>query len=426
MKTWIKRKFNTFIEKLAGITSKPGPVCLGFALGVFLGTTPFVGLKAFIAIGLTWLFRWNKVASIIGVFQFNVVTGPIFYGASFVVGRMLLGSNVTLPADVMTLSGILQLLTGNLWVFMSLLVGGIALGVPMAVFSFFCAWYLIKWTRNRRQKGPEEPEGEPVYTLITGASSGLGKELAIACAREKRNLLLVALPGQNLIFLCRRLEMEYGILAQGFEMDLTDRKVIERFAERILGRYRVNFLINNAGTGGTQLFEDSTVDYLDRIILLNIRAVAILTRLMIPELKKHPESRIMNISSMAAFSPIPFKTVYPASKAFVSSFSRSLNIELKGTGVKVIAVHPGPIMTNPDVTRRILSQGSAGKLGLLMGAEIAKISLKAFGGNRTVVVPGLGNKFCLFLIRFVPEVVRMRVLVKVFLREAEGQQRAAA
>lgn len=433
MKTRIKNKIAAIKGKLGDIRSKPGPVCLGFALGIFLGTTPFVGLKVLIAIGLTWMLGWSRIASIVGVMQFNVVTGPVFYGFSFVVGKYILGYDVSFPTDrVLSLSGLAQLFTGNLGVFWSLLVGGVVLGIPLALFGFSLMWYLIKRRRTTDSGQPaavcELPPAscDPVYTLITGASSGLGKELAIACAREKRNLLLVALPGCNLSFVCRRLENDYGILAQGFEMDLTDRKAIERFAEHILSRYRINFLINNAGIGGTKRFEDSTIDYLDQIILLNIRAVTVLTRLMLPELKKHADSRILNISSMAAFSPIPFKTVYPASKAFVSSFSYSLNVELKGTGVRVISVHPGPMLTNPEVTARILSQSSAARVGLLGCAAISKMCLAAFRRRKSVIVPGLGNKINLLLIRYVPSVIRMHVLVRVFRREMKEHPPCAA
>lgn len=169
--------------------------------------------------------------------------------------------------------------------------------------------------------------------------------------------------------------------------------------------------------GGTVAFDASSIEYLDNIIQLNIRALSMLTRMLVPELKSHPQAYILNVSSMAAFSPIPYKTVYPASKAFVTSFSRSLNRELKGTSVRVAVVHPGPIMTNPDVTLRIIRQGSAGKIGLLRACEIARIAVDGIRKGKEIIVPGIMNKFNLLLIRIVPQNIRIGVVARVIRRE---------
>jgi len=150
MKTWIRTKIKGYTEKLKAIKSKPGPVCMGFALGIFLGTTPFVGLKVLIAIGLTWMLGWSRIASIIGVMQFNVVTGPIFYGFSFVVGKYVLGYNLSLPSEsVLSVSGLFHLFTGNLGVFWSLMAGGVILGIPLALLGYMGSWYLIRGIRRR-------------------------------------------------------------------------------------------------------------------------------------------------------------------------------------------------------------------------------------------------------------------------------------
>lgn len=264
------------------------------------------------------------------------------------------------------------------------------------------------------------------YTFITGASSGLGREIAIECARRGMNLILAALPGRNLGHLCQSLSSEFGVMAVCFETDLTDKSAIYALAEDILGKYRVNFLVNNAGTGGTAAFDTSSPEYLDNMIQLNIRAVSLLARLFIPELKSHPEAWILNVSSMAAFSPIPYKTVYPASKAFVHSFSRSLGQELRGTPVKVSVVHPGPILTNPDVILRIIRQGTAGKIGLLQAGEIARTAIDGVRAGRSVIVPGFMNKINLLLMRLVPTSLCQAMLSRVIRREiAETRLEAA-
>lgn len=255
------------------------------------------------------------------------------------------------------------------------------------------------------------------YTLITGASTGLGKEMAIESARRGKNLVLVALPGRNLRQLCEELEFNFGIQACCRECDLTDEQALNELVADILAHYRINQLINNAGLGGTKRFEESTPEYLDKIIHLNIRATTMLTRLMIPELKTHKSAMIMNVASVAAFGPLPFKTIYPASKAFIYSFSRSLSRELEGTAIRVVVVAPGPIVTNPDVAMRIIRQGTLGRIGLLTAGRITKIALDGAERGKEVIVPGLLNKLNRFLMHWTPESWRLALMGKVLRKE---------
>jgi hypothetical protein len=255
------------------------------------------------------------------------------------------------------------------------------------------------------------------YTLITGASMGLGKEMAIECARRGRNLILVALPGRNLIQLCEELALSFGIDAVPRECDLTDEKALTAMANELLAAYSVDQLINNAGVGGTARFEEASAEYLDRIILLNVRATTMLTHLLLPSLKAHKKALIMNISSVAAFGPLPFKTVYPASKAFIYSFSRSLGHELRQTGVRVVVVAPGPIITNPDVAMRIITQGFLGRIGLLTAGQITRLALDGAENGKEVIIPGFTNKLNRILARWIPESWRLSLMDKVLQKE---------
>jgi uncharacterized protein len=259
------------------------------------------------------------------------------------------------------------------------------------------------------------------YTLITGASMGLGKELAIECARRGRNLILVALPGRNLEILCGEIEKKFGIQAVSRECDLTNEQALHDMAQEIISKYSINQLINNAGVGGTARFEEITPEYLDRIIHLNIRATTMLTHMLLPELKSHPKALIMNISSVAAFGPLPFKTIYPASKAFIYSFSRSLNTELRHTGVRVVVVTPGPIVTNPDVAMRIIRQGALGRIGLLTAGEITRLALDGAEKGKEVIVPGFMNGLNRLLARWTPESWRLSLMDRVFQKELTDQ-----
>lgn len=260
-------------------------------------------------------------------------------------------------------------------------------------------------------------EKKPVYTLITGASTGLGKEIAIEYARRHQNLILVALPGRNLKQLCEELEYLYKIKAISLECDLTNETALNELAGYVTSNFSVNQLVNNAGIGGTRRFSEVSCEYLDKIIHLNIRATTMLTRLMLPELMQHKKAIIINIASMAAFGPIPYKTIYPASKAFIYSFSRSLNKELQGTGVRVVVVNPGQIVTNPDVTLRVIMQGFLGKISLLTAGKIARIALAASEKGKNVIIPGFFNKVSRLLIRLTPEFIRLNLLEKTFRRE---------
>jgi hypothetical protein len=257
------------------------------------------------------------------------------------------------------------------------------------------------------------------YTLITGASSGLGKEFAIQCARLGRNVILIALPGGNCASIARNLVAEFGIRAEVFEFDLTDDRALRSHVEHIIAHFDVDFLINNAGMGGTSAIMDTSVERIDQIIQLNVRSTALLTRLLIPHLLKNTKSYIMNISSMAAFTPIAYKTVYPASKAFISSFSLGLREEFAGTGLSVSVVYPGPIMTNSNTTRRIISQGLKGKMGLLSTPAIAAIALRKTLLHDPVIIPGLMNRINHLLMNLLPLEMKLKIVSRAIKKEMQ-------
>ena len=255
------------------------------------------------------------------------------------------------------------------------------------------------------------------YTVITGASMGLGKEMAIECARRGKNLILVALPGRNLKQLCGELELEFGIKAECKECDLTDEHELEVLCSQIISEYSIDQLINNAGVGGAARFDEASVESLDRIIHLNIRATTILTRFLLPELKSHPRALIMNVASVAAFGALPYKTIYPASKAFIYSFSRSLSKELRKTSVKVVVIAPGPMITNPDVALRIIKQGALCRIGLLTAGQVSRLAISGAELGKEVIVPGIMNRLNRFLIRWTPEALRLSIMERVLRKE---------
>ncbi|HLO60353.1 MAG TPA: SDR family NAD(P)-dependent oxidoreductase [Bacteroidales bacterium] len=255
------------------------------------------------------------------------------------------------------------------------------------------------------------------YALITGASRGLGKEIAEELAMRGINLLLVSLKNEGLADLGHQLSKRNKIEVKHIEADLCESNTVFHIAEWAKAAGPVSILVNNAGMGGTYAFEQAPVEYIDNIIQLNIRATSLLTRLMLPVLKCQPSAYILNVSSLASFSPVAYKTVYPASKAFIWSFSRGLYEELKNTSVFVSVVHPGPMRTNADVTNRIASQSLVGRLGVMSTRETATIAVNKLFARRTLIIPGFFNKVNWLMTKIFPLWLRLIVLSKVMKKE---------
>jgi hypothetical protein len=252
------------------------------------------------------------------------------------------------------------------------------------------------------------------YAVITGASRGLGKSFALQLAKKGKNLILISLEGENLPTFANELSVKYNIKSLFFETDLTILNSVMEIAGKINHNYNIDMLINNAGTGGSKKFEDASAEYLYNILQLNITATIMLTRLLLPNLKNRKRSFILNVSSLAAFSPIGYKTVYPASKAFIHSFSRGLYQELKDTGVFVSVINPGAMKTNADVTKRIEHQGFRGKLSLLDPEKVAERALRKLEKRDTVIMM---NHFSWLMLKLTPIWIRLPLLTNAVKRE---------
>ncbi|WP_423129423.1 SDR family NAD(P)-dependent oxidoreductase [Gaoshiqia sp. Z1-71] len=266
---------------------------------------------------------------------------------------------------------------------------------------------------------------QQLYTVITGASQGLGKEFARECARRNMNLILISLPDEDLEIFGTELKETYRIQVHAHETDLTSRESIEELAAWITNNFSVNILINNAGTGGSCMFDACSIDYLDNMIQLNVRAVTLITRLLLPELNKHADAYILNVSSLAAFSPVPFKTIYPASKVFIHHFTLGLRAELKNTNIKVSVLNPGPIKTNSDVTNRINGQSYYVKLSTLTPEVVARIGIKQLLRGKSLIIPGFWNQFNAFVIRLSPLSFRINIGTSIFRRDFHEKNRPA-
>ncbi len=262
-------------------------------------------------------------------------------------------------------------------------------------------------------------KAEKEYALITGAGKGLGRALAKELAEKNINLLLTSLPGENLEEYCIYLSAKYKVDTDYIECDLTDKNELLGLVCWVKENYPLNILINNVGIGGTAEFEHASLSLVDTILQLDIRTTTLLTHELLPLLKSHTPSWILNVSSMAAFTPLGYKTVYPASKAFVRFFSKGLYEELKGSDVFVGVVYPGPMTTHFDSMRRILKQGRKAKMSVLSPEYTAKKAIEGLFKKKTHIIPGSGNKFNRFLTKVIPEIFRVPMLTKIIKGELE-------
>ncbi|MEJ1230140.1 MAG: SDR family oxidoreductase [Galbitalea sp.] len=182
--------------------------------------------------------------------------------------------------------------------------------------------------------------------VITGASSGLGAEFAAQLAARGANLILVARRADRLEALGGDLEARHGVTVTPLPADLTAPGAASALAERVkkLG-LPVHSLINNAGFGTHNLFQDEDADRIAQEVTLNVSAVVDLTKAFYPELLQHGSGVLVNVASTAAFQPIPRMAIYGASKAFVLSFTEALWYEARPSGLRVLALCPGATTT---------------------------------------------------------------------------------
>jgi short-subunit dehydrogenase len=184
------------------------------------------------------------------------------------------------------------------------------------------------------------------YILLTGASSGIGYEMANQLAAKEFNLILVARTEAKLQQMQAELTNRYGILVQYFVADLSDVKAAKDLYTKIQEEnLLVSHLVNNAGVGNYGNFTETSLEEELNMIQLNISSLVVLTKLFAKDMVSRRSGRIMNVASLLAYLPFPYFAVYSATKAFVKAFSETLAAELEGTGVIVTSLYPGTVDT---------------------------------------------------------------------------------
>lgn len=247
----------------------------------------------------------------------------------------------------------------------------------------------------------------PNYALITGSSSGIGKCFAYECAKRDMNVILVALPGTGLIEVGEDIGNRFNIKVHTYETDLTQPNAAQQLYDWcISNELQVSILVNNAGIGYEGEFEKLHPAFCEKLMQLNTQTIVMLTRLFVPELRKVENAYILNVSSMASFSPMPYKSMYAASKAFVYSFTRALREELRNTTISVSVLCPGPVLTNPAAKTAIAGHGAAIKLIVKKPEQVAAVALKKMLNGKAMIVPGTATKVYLAVMKTLPNSIQ--------------------
>lgn len=238
--------------------------------------------------------------------------------------------------------------------------------------------------------------------LITGASGGIGLEFARIHASKGENLVLVARSSDKLAEIKANLETDFKVEVYIIVRDLSVKDAAAGVFDEVKSRnIIIDYLINNAGFGDIGLYAGCDWDKQERMISLNITALAHLTRLFLPGMIERGGGKILNVASLASFQPGPTMSVYFASKAFVLSFSEAINNEVRDKGISVTALCPGSTESNfhavamgvPDLVEERKMQTAK---------EVAEIGYRAMMKGKPVVIPGFKNAFLAFAVRFFP------------------------
>ena len=244
--------------------------------------------------------------------------------------------------------------------------------------------------------------------LVTGASSGIGETFVRKLAARGTNVVLVARRAERLEELAEEVTKEHGVTAEVLAADLSDEAGLARVEERLsLVDRPVDLLVNNAGFGTRGPFHELDVDKEEQEIRLNVIALVRLTRAALPVMIGREKGGVVNVSSVGSFQPVPMMATYAATKAFVTSFTEAIAEEVRGTGVRVVALCPG--FTRTEFGDHVGAEAAGVPDFLWMGTEpVVDTALSALDRGQVVAIPGLLNQATVATTRMVPRSVVRR------------------
>lgn len=246
----------------------------------------------------------------------------------------------------------------------------------------------------------------PRYALVTGASAGIGRELARCFAADGYHLLLVARSRDRLESQATQLAHEFGISAEALVYDLTDPVAPQKLHEELLGRgISIDALVNNAGFGIPGRFTDNDPDRLRDMLQVNINGLTQLLQLFLPDMVTRGHGEILNVGSTAGFQPGPNQAAYFASKAYVNSLTEALAGELGDyPDIKVTCLCPGPTATNFAAVAG-MEESLNFRFGVMQADQVARAGYRGLKRGRAVVIPGWKNRLLTFSVRLSPRFV---------------------
>lgn len=252
--------------------------------------------------------------------------------------------------------------------------------------------------------------------LVTGASSGIGADIARSLAVRGHNLVLVARREERLAELARELTDEHSVRAEVIAVDLQAKAGRKRLTKAIdeLG-LRVDVLVNNAGFGTAGLFQRLDGTREAELVRLNCEVVVALCGRYVPAMVERGGGAVLNVASTAAFQPLPTQATYSASKAFVLAFTQALGADLHGTGVTATALCPGPVDTEFAEVAGVTGEfGSLPDFVTVSSADVAEAGVRGLERGKGVVIPGAINKATAIGGRFTPRSLLLGVGRRVY------------
>jgi len=245
--------------------------------------------------------------------------------------------------------------------------------------------------------------------LITGASSGIGMELAYIYARNGYNLILTARRKERLEVIKNDINEHYTVSVTIIESDLSETDNAENLYKKTAGN-QVNVLINNAGVGVYGVFEDVDIEKEEKMLILNIITLTKLTRLFAKDMIKFGDGNIVNVASTAAFQAVPSMASYAASKAYVLSFSEAIANELNKFNIKVTAICPGATQSefadNAKMNKKIFKGAPTAK-------ELAEFTYQAMKKGKVTAIHGIKNNIMTFALRLSPRKINTIVAARI-------------
>ena len=260
------------------------------------------------------------------------------------------------------------------------------------------------------------------YALITGSSTGFGHSLAKSLASRGYNIMLVAVDDEHLKEAEELFKSKYGVDVLSFGIDLSKIEAAEKVANWFYDQNKkLSVLVNNVGIGEVSQFDETPLEVHMKMVNLNAVLMVKLTHLLLPALKKNNKAYILNVSSIASLFPVPYKTIYSATKSFVRTFSFALREEVKPK-ISITTTFPPAMFTNNDIRRRVKSFGWIARAGTLEPDYVAEKSLIALFKGKRQKFPGIVNNVYIRTRDFIGYRLTMRIIQNGIKKEIQNNK----